>query len=121
MFLFCCIIYADVLSGVSGYLFPYSVRVNLTSGEEKKRKPYLSNSAPTRWAPGTVMITLKKNQGKIFSQFLSSGCENEPLWKRKRGGQRKSLLAVKLDVHMTNFKGCQNKKKKRKKREEGVE
>lgn len=31
--------------------------------------------------------------------------------KKEKRGPEKSLLAVKLDVHMTNFKGCQNKKK----------
>lgn len=30
---------------------------------------------------------------------------------KEKRGPKKSFLAVKLDVHMTNFKGCQNKKK----------
>lgn len=58
------------------------------------------------------MITLKKIKRKYSANFFQvdmkmNGCEK----KKKKRGPEKSFLAVKLDVHVTNFKGCQKKKK----------
>ena len=59
----------------------------------------------------TVMITLKKIKQQ-FSQFLSRLYMKMDRGEKEKRGPKKSFLAVKLDVHMTNFKGCQKKKKK---------
>lgn len=56
------------------------------------------------------MITLKKIKQKYSANSFQVDMKMDCCEKEKRG-PKKSFLAVKLDVHMTNFKGCQNKKK----------
>lgn len=55
------------------------------------------------------MITLKKIKQKYSANSFQVDMKMDCCEKEKRG-PKKSFLAVKLDVHMTNFKGCQNKK-----------
>lgn len=61
----------------------------------------------------TAMITLKKIKQKYSANSFQVDMKMDCCKKEKKrgGGAKKSFLAVKLDVHMTNFKGCQNKKK----------
>ena len=56
------------------------------------------------------MITLKEIKQKYSANSFQVDMKMDCCEKEKRG-PKKSSLAVKLDVHMTNFKGCQNKKK----------
>lgn len=58
------------------------------------------------------MITLEKIKQKYSATSFQVDMKMDCCEREKRG-PKKSFLAVKLDVHMTNFKGCQNKKKKR--------
>lgn len=58
------------------------------------------------------MITLEKIKQKYSATSFQVDMKMDCCEREKRG-PKKSFLAVKLDVHMTNFKGCQNKKKKK--------
>lgn len=58
------------------------------------------------------MITLEKIKQKYSAASFQVDMKMDCCEREKRG-PKKSFLAVKLDVHMTNFKGCQNKKKKK--------
>lgn len=66
------------------------------------------------------MITLKKIKQKYSANSFQVDMKMDCCEKEKRG-PKKSFLAVKLDVHMTNFKGCQNKKNGGGEKKKGLE
>ena len=90
------------------YIFRLRVPCDINHTQRSRTKR-MCNWNAHKIVQSTFLKIQRKYSNNSFQVDMKMDCCKRKE-KLKKGGASKSFLTVKLDVHMTNFKGCQNKK-----------